>query len=90
MRASFADLDLTQNSFETSRDALNRGRAAIDEILTQLVCPTVVFTHGKLLTLILGSYSAEFGYEDWCKMSNPDVFELKLEGESASVSRVWR
>lgn len=89
VKASFANLDLTEGGSESSLEARSRGKAVVDQILKDAVLPTVVFTHGKLLTLILGAFSSEFGYESWSQMTNPDVFELRIDGENAQVARLW-
>jgi 2,3-bisphosphoglycerate-dependent phosphoglycerate mutase len=59
-----------------------------------------VVTHGNLLSLIIRYYDPSFGYSEWAKLSNPDVYVLKREQESTSeevyeegkqpaISRLW-
>ena len=43
------------------------------------------------LTLLLKHFDDRFGFEDWKKLTNPDVFLVKLEGRlPRSVERLWR
>jgi 2,3-bisphosphoglycerate-dependent phosphoglycerate mutase len=85
LRDSFGDLTLRFPGGESSRDAMARGRAAI-EAARQGASNAVVVTHGNLLTLILRSFDARFGFDDWDRLTNPDVFCIGADGR---VTRVW-
>ncbi len=94
MRDSYAAVDVALPGGETSRAAVVRGAAAIEEILRGPAGLTVAVSHGNLLSLLLGHYGFHgggmAGYEAWRVMSNPDVYRLEREGERTTVERVWK
>jgi 2,3-bisphosphoglycerate-dependent phosphoglycerate mutase len=90
LRASYEDLDRRLAEGESSREAAERGRAAVDEILKSNLFPSVVVTHGNLLSLIARTFDPNLGYEFWESLTNPDVIEIRSEGVSCTVSRIWR
>jgi len=81
----FEDLDYALPGGETSHAAMTRGRAAI-ETLFELDAPVAAVTHGKLLTLILGSVVGGYSLAEWQKLTNTDVFRLSRDG---GVERLW-
>ena len=89
LRQTFEDLDLTWPGGESSRTAMARGRAVIDALLSRPFRILAVVTHGNLLTLILRSFEARFGFQAWEHLSNPDVFCLEMEVERVRVTRTW-
>jgi 2,3-bisphosphoglycerate-dependent phosphoglycerate mutase len=89
VRQTFEDLDLAWPGGESSRIAMMRGRAAVDALLTRPVRVAVVVTHGNLMTLILRSFEAQFGFETWERLSNPDVYCVTWHAERVQVSRTW-
>jgi 2,3-bisphosphoglycerate-dependent phosphoglycerate mutase len=52
--------------------------------------PVAIFTHGKLLTLILKSLDNRYGYKEWSKMTNPDIFEVSKTNDEWNIIRVWK
>ncbi len=89
IRRTFEDLDLVWPGGESSRTAMARGRAAIDALLARPVRVVAVVTHGNLMTLILRSFEARFGFSAWAGLSNPDVYCLELEAGRVRVTRAW-
>jgi 2,3-bisphosphoglycerate-dependent phosphoglycerate mutase len=89
IRQTFEDLDLAWLGGESSRTAMARGRAAIDELLARPEWAPVVVTHGNLMTLILRSFAPQFGFQTWECLSNPDVYCLAVQGERVEMSRTW-
>lgn len=87
--ASFDDLDLAWPGGESSRGALARGRAAVDDVLSQPAHAAVIVTHGNLMTLILRSFASQFGFAAWEQLSNPDVYRITIEQERTVVERTW-
>ncbi|MFI5358242.1 MAG: histidine phosphatase family protein [Opitutales bacterium] len=79
LRQSFADPDLRLPDGETSREAQARGLAALIHVAAQ-ARRTVVATHGKLLSLLIGRVQPEFGYDHWLKLRNPDAFLFTFDG----------
>lgn len=89
LQQSFTDLDLVWPGGESSRTAMARGRAAIDTLLARPARTSVVVTHGNLMTLILRSFEARYGFETWERLSNPDVYCLAVHADGIRVSRTW-
>lgn len=85
---SFIDLDLCLEGGESSRTAMNRAIAAIDDALKYDVEITAIATHGKLLTLILKHFDDRFGYTEWENLTNPDVFQLEIGEQKQVIKRL--
>ncbi|WP_199621325.1 histidine phosphatase family protein [Paenibacillus alkalitolerans] len=92
LKESFADLDIKLPGGESSREAMNRGAAAINELLERKEASIVAVTHGNLMSLILKSFDDRFGFDDWKALSNPDVYELTFTDKSREViiNRLWK
>lgn len=90
LEESFADLDLILEGGESSIQAMNRGILAIQEYLNRLEDTLAIITHGNLLALILKYYQPSIGYNEWRKLTNPDVFQLIIEKDQVTINRVWR
>lgn len=88
LRLSFEDLDLCLAGGESSRVAMARGVAVIEEILAGDAETTAVVTHGNLMTLLLKHFDDRFGFAEWQALTNPDVYQVVLAGERPSVRRI--
>ena len=90
VRDSFGDLELRIPGGESAREVLDRGWAAITELLDGGHRLPIAVTHGNLLSLILNSLDSNFGYAGWESLSNPDVFALKEAIDGRLVfERLW-
>ena len=90
VRDSFGDLELRIPGGESAREVLDRGWAAITELIDGGHRLPIAVTHGNLLSLILNSLDSNFGYAGWESLSNPDVFALKeADDERLVFERVW-
>ena len=90
VRDSFEDLELRIPGGESAREVLDRGWAAITELLDGGHQLPIAVTHGNLLSLILNSLDPDFGYDGWESLSNPDVFALKEAVDGRLVfERLW-
>ena len=90
VRDSFEDLELRVSGGESAREVLDRGWAAITELLDGGHRLPIAVTHGNLLSLILNSLDSNFGYAGWESLSNPDVFALKEAIDGRLVfERLW-
>ena len=96
MRTSYVEVERALPGGETTSGALARGVAAIEALLAHPATSsgaTVAVSHGNLLSLLLGHYGLHAGglagYEAWRALSNPDVFELTVEGGINQVRRLW-
>ena len=90
VRDSFGDMELRVPGGESAREVLDRGWAAITELLDGGHRFPIAITHGNLLSLILNSLVPTFGYDGWEALSNPDVFALKEADDGRLVfERLW-
>jgi 2,3-bisphosphoglycerate-dependent phosphoglycerate mutase len=91
LKNTFWDLDLVFEGGESSKEAMNRGIQAINDILTSELEASIVVSHGNLLSLILKYYDDNVGFEDWKALTNPDVYLLSVNKDNTcNVKRVWR
>ncbi|MBD2412538.1 histidine phosphatase family protein [Nostoc calcicola FACHB-3891] len=85
---SFTNLDLCLDGGESSRDAMARGIAVVDEALQQKANTIAIVTHGNLMALILKHFDDRIGYPEWQKLSNPDVYRVQFLNGATDVERM--
>lgn len=85
---SFTNLDLCLDGGESSRTAMARGIAVIDEALQQKADTIAIATHGNLMALILKHFDDRIGYAEWQKLSNPDVYRVDFLNDATHVERM--
>ncbi|UOK66384.1 hypothetical protein MT997_12775 [Paenibacillus sp. OVF10] len=69
-----------------------KGLALLEELWSRPEQHGAVVTHGNLLSLLIREYEPSFGYEEWTKLSNPDVYVLERQRPDAGLStirRIW-
>jgi 2,3-bisphosphoglycerate-dependent phosphoglycerate mutase len=88
---SFVDLDLKLPGGESSREAMTRGITVIEELAERPEMNIAVVTHGNLMSLILKHYDNSYGFDEWRRLTNPDVYELVLSNdEERYIKRLWK
>ncbi|WP_042142289.1 histidine phosphatase family protein [Paucisalibacillus sp. EB02] len=87
LKDSFDDLDICYHGGESSREAMNRGMEVIDDLIKSDQENTLITTHGNLMALLLKSVDPSFGFNEWKKLSNPDIY--LLEPDISSIKRLW-
>lgn len=87
---TYVDLDLVYEGGESSREATNRILQVVEEVLQSECRNTVLVAHGGILSLLLKYYNEDFGFKDWKKMTNPDVYQLTFDNEGTTVERIWQ
>jgi 2,3-bisphosphoglycerate-dependent phosphoglycerate mutase len=85
---SFSNLDLYLDGGESSRIAMGRGIAVIDEVLQEETNTIAIVTHGNLMALILKHFDDRIGYAEWEKLSNPDVYRLQFLNSATHIERM--
>lgn len=92
LEQSFIDVDLRFGQGETSREAQSRGMAVLKELWDSPYENIVLVTHGNLLALLLQHFEPSFGFKEWQRLSNPDVYQLSFEDnmDQAEVKRIWQ
>jgi 2,3-bisphosphoglycerate-dependent phosphoglycerate mutase len=89
LRDTFFDLELSYNGGESSSAAMNRALSVITQIKNNGLKNAAMVTHGNLMSLLLKYYDNDFGFEEWERLTNPDVYQLQLENLPAIFRRVW-
>lgn len=84
---SFADPDISYDGGETGKEAAARLRSVVDE-LPEGSC-TALVTHGNLMALLIGEYDLLFGFEQWRRLTNPDVYQISI-GTRVEIQRTWQ
>jgi len=86
LEESFEKLDLKLAGGESGFEAMERGAAVLEAAPDRCV----LVTHGNMMGLLLKQIDINFGFEEWIKLSNPDVYEVKIEDENRKISRLWQ
>ena len=84
---TFQDENLKFEGGESSREAAQRGMDVIRELLERPEQTFVVVTHGGLMSLLIREHDPAFGFDDWRRMTNPDVYELEVRDNGTSIRR---
>jgi 2,3-bisphosphoglycerate-dependent phosphoglycerate mutase len=90
LRSTFEDFSLAFDGGESSSTATTRGIAAVEDVRGTSGGPTVIVTHGRLLTLILRQFDGRFGFDQWQNMTTPDVYRVTSSHGGSSVTRIWK
>jgi 2,3-bisphosphoglycerate-dependent phosphoglycerate mutase len=88
---TFQDSAMRLPGGESSLEAMERGIAVIEELCERSEKSIAVVTHGNIMCLMLRYYNAKYGFDEWRRLTNPDVFELLMPGkkEVATINRIW-
>lgn len=89
LKQSFEDKDRALPGGESSNEALQRGKAVLDELIEKQANNVVLVSHGNLLALLLHSIDNSYGFEEWVNLTNPDVYKIEINGLEKIVTRVW-
>lgn len=89
LRNTFEDLDLKFEGGESSLEAMNRIVEVVEGILHSRDENTIIVTHGNLMSLLLKHINADFGFEEWKNLRNPDVYLIKYEENKMGFARIW-
>ncbi|USB33414.1 histidine phosphatase family protein [Paenibacillus sp. YPG26] len=89
LERTYAEEDFVLEGGESTAEAAGRGVAVLEELLTRTERTLAMVTHGVLLSLLIRHYQLDFGFEEWRRLSNPDVYLLEVSGSHAHLQRVW-
>jgi 2,3-bisphosphoglycerate-dependent phosphoglycerate mutase len=91
LRQTFEDPELEFPGGESSNQALIRAICVVDEVRHSPRRAPLLMTHGRLLGVLLRHFNAGCSFEDWCKLTYPDLFRVTFEeGGASAVERLWR
>jgi len=87
---TFRDPNLCYPGGESSRQAAARGMAVVEEALAaEGNHPFALISHGCLIALVLRELDPAIGFEDWARMTTPDVYRVTRSGPHTRVTRAW-
>ncbi len=89
LKLTFDELDLKFEGGESSQEAMNRIADVVEEVFSGDAQNTIIVSHGNLLSLLIKHFQPNFGFEEWGKLSNPDVYLLKKESNKVTLERIW-
>jgi len=89
-RKMWEDFDSKLPGGESSNDATRRALSGLKKIRDDLKDGDVaaVQSHGTLIALILHHFDNSFGFDDWKKMTMPDIYKISYTNETASVEHI--
>lgn len=89
LKDTYVHLDLKYEGGESSLEAMDRGIQVVNEMIARPESNIALVTHGALMSLMLKHYLPEFGFEDWLKLTNPDVYRITIDEEAIHVTRIY-
>lgn len=91
LRQTFEQLDLRFPGGESSREAMQRASAAVQDILQKAPENVIALvSHGNLSTLLLKQFDETIGFSTWESMTTPDVFCLHFGEAGTRITRLWQ
>ncbi|MEJ8302414.1 histidine phosphatase family protein [Saccharibacillus sacchari] len=82
-RRCYEDPDYCPPGGESSRQARERALPVIRQLLREHAGKRIAIgTHGDVLTLMLGSWDQRYDYSFWQRLSMPDVYRVRFNGET--------
>lgn len=88
LQATYDDLELKYEGGESSREAMDRIVSVVEEAFKSDAENIIVVTHGNIMSLLLRNYQESFGFEEWKKLRNPDVFLLRKVVEESRGNKL--
>jgi 2,3-bisphosphoglycerate-dependent phosphoglycerate mutase len=89
LRRAFDEPDGHAPGGESAREAVTRGRAAIDDLLASGHRLPAAVSHGQLISLVLHAVDPRFGFAGWESLTTPDVYLLESDGGHLRFERWW-
>jgi len=90
LKVTYSDMELKFEGGESSQEATNRVVEVVDDIIKSDDENTIIVTHGNLMSLLLKYFNNDFDFEQWKRLSNPDVFILSFKNHEATFERLWQ
>jgi 2,3-bisphosphoglycerate-dependent phosphoglycerate mutase len=91
VRRTWEDPAFAHPGGEPNAAAQRRGVAVVQRLLARHGGQEIVVaSHGNLLALVLQHFDPGVGYGFWEALTLPDVYELRVEGDAATFSRLWQ
>ncbi|MEW4369396.1 histidine phosphatase family protein [Paenibacillus kandeliae] len=89
LRRTYDEPELCYEGGESSCAAVERALQVVQSILSASYERPALVSHGNLISLLLRHYESSFGFAEWERLSNPDVYVIKMQPEHTVIERVW-
>lgn len=89
MKRTFDDIDFKVDGGESTKEATVRALELFKEVMNEKQKTTLFVTQGNMMTLILRYFDPKFGFSEWSRLTNPDVYQIDLEKKNVSITRLW-
>ncbi|MBU8685776.1 phosphoglycerate mutase family protein [Priestia megaterium] len=89
LKRTFDDIDFKVDGGESTKEATVRALELFKEVMNEKQKTTLFVTHGNLMTLILRYFDPKFGFGEWSRLTNPDVYQIDLQKKNVSITRLW-
>ncbi|WP_025027302.1 histidine phosphatase family protein [Caldalkalibacillus mannanilyticus] len=88
----FSDPTFSLPGGESMTDCQSRAVAVLKEILKSFKgCNIAIGTHGLVMTLMMGYFDRQYGFEFLMQTSKPDVYRMEFIDEKlVDVKRLWK
>jgi len=90
LKMSFVDMELAFEGGESNHAAMERAGSVLSDVIQSDDEHIILVSHGNLTTLMLRHFNESFGFEHLMDMSNPDVYEIVIANEQATLKRIWK
>ncbi|WP_141731379.1 histidine phosphatase family protein [Oligoflexus tunisiensis] len=91
MEHAWSNLDFCLPGCESGQKAQNRVRTCLDRLLDLHRSETLLLSsHGNLIGLLLKSLVPEYGFSNWRRMRNPDLFRLIVTDSGVTWDQGFR
>lgn len=88
LKKTFDNPSLKFKGGESSEEATNRIVKVVESVCDSDLGNTIIVTHGNLMALLLNHYNKQFGFNEWEKLSNPDMYLLTLDKNKVTFKRI--
>lgn len=89
LRLSFEDFTLEYDGGESCGSGFDRAGSILSEAMAGPFQNILFVTHGNLMTLLLRHIDDRFGVNELFSLTNPDVYEIKIDESTRQWKRVW-
>jgi 2,3-bisphosphoglycerate-dependent phosphoglycerate mutase len=88
LRQTWLDFEFALPNCESSRDCQDRIRGCIDGLVAEHSGENVlVSSHGNAIGLFLNALDSTFGFDEWSRLRNPDMFKIDYTDDTPKWDR---
>ncbi|WP_017815034.1 histidine phosphatase family protein [Paenibacillus shenyangensis] len=88
LRRTYDDPHLCYPGGESTSAAAARANQVVSELLEQGYHEPAIVSHGNLISLLLRSWDATYGFAEWEAMTNPDIYKVSWNTDIPLIRRL--